>query len=334
MEKILKYRSNIYGLCAIWIMLFHICHYAGIPGNPLIIAPLIRMGNIGVDIFMFLSGYCLSLSFRRNDNVKQFFIKRFKRVLISYVIVSIPFYLWKSIIEIPSAEFINLTNFLTDITGYSFWKNGVQNTWFVHAIIVFYILFPLLYKVISKGKVYAAAVVVLAYIFNIAAFYCVPLYRMSSIAWTRLPIFIIGIAMAYYKSELKMNKRIYTAFAIYLIVAVGIFPVRDLYVKHAGDNYTYLWLFYSTLVVPLLYAMAFMIKKLPETINKCLCSVGGISLELYMIHIILLHILKYYIRIDKIGLMLYIIIPTISIPISYAVKKLSNLIYIGNKMKK
>ncbi|MCH5211596.1 MAG: hypothetical protein J1G06_01135 [Oscillospiraceae bacterium] len=62
LEQMLKYRNSIYGFCAIWIVLFHV--YGGPEKELSIVGNLISCGNMGVDIFLFLSGVCLSLSFK------------------------------------------------------------------------------------------------------------------------------------------------------------------------------------------------------------------------------------------------------------------------------
>ena len=118
MEQVLKHRDEIYGLLAIWIMCFHIdssCY--SIPNIPLL-KNFINIGNAGVDVFLFLSGYCLYLSLNRNSNVVNFFRKRFKRVVIVYLVIAIPFFLYKSIFEIHSNRVLF---FFYDLSGLSFW---------------------------------------------------------------------------------------------------------------------------------------------------------------------------------------------------------------------
>lgn len=148
MDLVLKYRDEIYGFLAVWIILFHVESIIGMPIQIPIITPFIHRGNSAVDVFMFLSGFCLCLSLKKSFRIKRFYINRFKRVIISYLIISIPFFIWKCMEENPSA---GVSGFFYDLTGFSFWLSGCLNAWFVHAIIFFYIITPLLYKIVSKG---------------------------------------------------------------------------------------------------------------------------------------------------------------------------------------
>ena len=84
--KILQNRNEIYGFCALWIMVFHIEKQVGLPWHIPFFTPFIQMGNAGVDVFMLLSGYCLCLSFARNPDWKSFYKKRVVRVVLPYLI--------------------------------------------------------------------------------------------------------------------------------------------------------------------------------------------------------------------------------------------------------
>ena len=54
-ENLSTYRNEIYGIAAIWIMLFH-GRIANIDATFPYLYKILRLGNIGVDIFLFLSG--------------------------------------------------------------------------------------------------------------------------------------------------------------------------------------------------------------------------------------------------------------------------------------
>lgn len=56
-------------------MIFHINRAVGTYFNIPLLTPFIRMGNCGVDVFLFLSGYCLALSFMRDSRIVNFLPK-------------------------------------------------------------------------------------------------------------------------------------------------------------------------------------------------------------------------------------------------------------------
>lgn len=123
------------GISAIMILL---CHA---PGNnvlmPNYFAKILSYGNIGVDIFLLLSGIGIyySLSDRKVSYLK-WYLRRFIRVLIPYWILISPYLIIKfSIDNMP------FTECMWNLFALSYWING-HGTWFVSLIILLYILTP------------------------------------------------------------------------------------------------------------------------------------------------------------------------------------------------
>ena len=149
MRQVLNLRNEIYGFLALWILFFHVETRVGMDLTIPILTTFVQIGNFGVDVFLFLSGYCLCLSLKRDDNTIQFYTKRFKRVVVTYFIIAIPFFVWKSIEEVSS---MGLLHFFYDLSGFSFWLSGCQNAWFVEAILLFYIITPPHFSDCKEGK--------------------------------------------------------------------------------------------------------------------------------------------------------------------------------------
>ena len=96
-----KYKTEIFAVAIILIMLFHFsADYRGavqhgktdVLNHP-IIRPLIMkwwqfFGSIGVEVFVFLSGVGLYYSFSNNNNLSAFYKKRFLRIMPAYLIVA------------------------------------------------------------------------------------------------------------------------------------------------------------------------------------------------------------------------------------------------------
>ena len=91
-EIVSKYRTLLMGIAIITILIFHFvedCHSANHNYEGLIRLYKICIGSSGVDIFLLLSGFGLYYSFKKNDNIKEFYTKRFTKILIPYLIVAI-----------------------------------------------------------------------------------------------------------------------------------------------------------------------------------------------------------------------------------------------------
>ena len=289
------------------------------PVNLPILTPFLKVGNCGVDIFLFLSGYCLTLSFNKNPDIKSFYKKRIVRLIIPFLIISIPYYIIKNLVRTPlsNGEF-NILGFFKDITGESFFFEGLRTTWFVHAIFLMYIIFPILYKICNKNIYYAICAWIVSY-FVLALLYltCTNYYSFA-IAACRLPVFTSGVLFSMYNICPQKNKRILTLSAVYLLVFIFIFPIR----KHLPQNF--LWLFFFTFVLPVIYIIGHICEKIK---SKGVCYyVGQYSLEIYLIHVMILNILKWGDYIQVLSFSLYLIVPVLSFCLSLLVSKLSKSI--------
>ena len=96
LNDISRYRGELMGLAMVLIILFHI----SLPRHDSFYG-LVRMGNIGVDIFLFLSGIGLWFSWEGMSNKPgtfsrrwlDFYARRLRRVYPAWLVVATLFYL-------------------------------------------------------------------------------------------------------------------------------------------------------------------------------------------------------------------------------------------------
>ena len=82
-ELLSKHRSAIMGLMALLIILFH----AEWTTNIAIYDHTVnRFGSIGVDVFVFVSGFGLAYALAKARNNEMYFSRRFARILPAYFI--------------------------------------------------------------------------------------------------------------------------------------------------------------------------------------------------------------------------------------------------------
>ena len=86
-ELISKYRTELMGIAMLLVVLFH-----GYVPQTSWFYGLKRMGNVGVDIFLFLSGIGLWFSWRSTPNLKHFYKQRFLRVYPTWLLLASCFY--------------------------------------------------------------------------------------------------------------------------------------------------------------------------------------------------------------------------------------------------
>ena len=138
-----KYRSEIFGITISWIVILH-----GVIMDKVTFSPnlewlyiILKHGNVGVDIFLFLSGIGLYYSFSKDNDVGRYMKKRMSRVLIPYLIIGGIYFLYKDV-ELNNS----VTKFLADISLISFLFKGNKIVWYIFAIMLCYIIFPYVYR--------------------------------------------------------------------------------------------------------------------------------------------------------------------------------------------
>ncbi|MBR2522496.1 MAG: acyltransferase family protein [Coriobacteriales bacterium] len=93
------YRAQIYGFAILWILVFHggainSCDFSfGVSGLGWLNS-VIGVGNVGVDIFLFLSGISLYFSFTKDPDYRSFIKKRLQRVAILLALTYLAIYLF------------------------------------------------------------------------------------------------------------------------------------------------------------------------------------------------------------------------------------------------
>ena len=198
----MKHRNAMYGVCAVWIVLYHVNAFIR---RPMIygITHIIGYGNMGVDVFLFLSAIGLSYSIEQN-NLVQFYKNRVFKVVIPFVAISLPFYLWQNFRQ--DIGVFSFLNFLGDISTLSYWFRSDYAVWYVAFIIVFYALYPLLYKMYRKNRFYILWLIVSVVALEIIAeVFQWHLYTNCERAFSRIPIFLFGIFVS---DDVKEDKYI------------------------------------------------------------------------------------------------------------------------------
>ncbi|WP_311318012.1 acyltransferase family protein [Lactobacillus delbrueckii] len=153
-----------------------------------------------------MSGMGLFYSLTKNDDICQFYKKRLVRILLAYLLVSMPFFAWRDFIHLHTG----ILTFIRDLLFLNFIDHADTTYWFIFFIIVMYLLFPLLFKFLdtaSQGKRFLRLLAVLAIyaLFSWGLFALNPvIFGNVSIALARVPIFVLG---CYFAPQIKRNDR-------------------------------------------------------------------------------------------------------------------------------
>ena len=125
-----KKRSLLMGVAMLLVLIYHFFSWTY---NPM---GRFNLGYIGVDLFLFLSGFGLEYSFNKNS-LLQFYINRFKRVYPIYFIAVLGgYFIFKQ---------YNFSDLLLNLTTLGYYVNNGINRfdWYVESLFTLYVLFPL-----------------------------------------------------------------------------------------------------------------------------------------------------------------------------------------------
>ena len=279
------YRAQIYGFAILWILVFHggainSCDFSfGVSGLGWLNS-VIGVGNVGVDIFLFLSGISLYFSFTKDPDYRSFIKKRLQRVAIPALAIYFIYWIVRYAFLQP-----NVIGLLSRFTLMRFWMTGDQTMWFISAILVLYFIYPYIYAFIFGGKhanlrfaILLALTYLAIYLFSQQA---PELYELWEIALTRIPVFIIG---SWFGKFVYDKREVNPAWAILILIGVVAFA----YVMHAGmlDGMAKR-LFYAVGGISGCYALALvflLFDKIPivgKGLNLFFGFFGAFTLELY-----------------------------------------------------
>ena len=287
-------RNILYGLGIFWIVLFHINdtfrEYINFNWT---LSFIIENGNVGVDVFLFLSGvsmYFFSKKIRLSkDNILTFYKSRISKIIKIYFFVCIPVL----ILRLVFGGF-TFSIFLKELF---FVNYHVNCFWYLLAIVICYLIYPIFYYIINrKRKWFSIGVGLVAlYIFLLALFsyFFSDQFLYSEVLTTRIPIFALGsFCGPFVYNKQKVN----TAFLFFiLLILVGKGPI--LYFLSHFPTIEVFSALYTRLLMGLegmgfIFLSVIIIPYFEKTkIVDFFKFLGTFTLELYVVHLSIRYIL-------------------------------------------
>ncbi len=286
------YRSALMGIFMIWIILFHNQfqwgNYKGI------LYQIIRYGNVGVDAFLFLSGVGLYYSFSGGsgtirDRIVPFYKKRLIRLLLPYCLFALPFYLWYCRGDVVL--------FFRSFFQVEFFANGSSTFWFIPWILICYLAFPYIFVLqnhtilIKKQPVSRNIITILMILLWFSMLILLKktrqdIFQNLEVALTRGIVFILGCHCAKWVADSRRAPS-GTALASAAFFFIYIFRIRN------DIKMDTLWIRMSFCIfsISAIFLFTYFLWTLDKSrtgaiIVRILNSIGTITLELYLTHII------------------------------------------------
>jgi peptidoglycan/LPS O-acetylase OafA/YrhL len=293
LSDISRFRSEFMGAAMLMIILFHVSlsrssSYFG----------LHRIGNIGVDMFLFVSGVGMWFSWTKQSFSEKrekffprwlsFYKRRLLRVYPAWLVIACLYYipryhhgwqLW--------AGGHGLIDLLGDILiNWDFWLHDELTFWYVPAIMMLYVFAPPFMELIKRNSDYRW-LTVLFIVWTVAVQWVTPIHRAVGhieIFWSRVPIFFIGICMGQMikSGQTRKGSTMWLVWALFaLTLGICLFMEQNLYPRFPLFIER---LLYIPLTITFIIILGRLFSAMPKRINASIAWVGMLSLETYLIH--------------------------------------------------
>lgn len=242
-------------------------------------------GHFGVQLFIFFSAYGLTIQFsKKKDSSSKFVLHRLKKIyfLLSYgILICVIFY---SIIGISfgiKGTILRTLLSYSTIMGFTQKSMFIGPYWFFDLIIQFYILFPLLFSVVTKSNLKRGFISVMISIILVYILF----YGLDGTTFTikgelirltlfknifgHLPEFLLGIVMAHW------GIKYFKGFLTFLFVLI--------FIGSQFWKFLYPLSFLSFILISL-PVFDFIKQKSPVYFNKTILYVGSVSMILFLIN--------------------------------------------------
>ena len=282
-----RYRGELMGVAMLLIILFHIPL-----GRGDAFFGLHRLGNVGVDMFFFLSGMGLWFAWKKlsgesaGGELLVFYRRRFARIMPAWLIMASLFYVPDFLG--PHKYSPTLLNLLGDITlNLDFWRYDELTFWYIPAIMAFYVIAPFYMELIRRHPVYRW-LPVLAVMWCVIVQWVTPIHQAVGhleIFWSRVPIFLIGVNIG---EQVREKQKIDgSAFWLVLLLFVAAFTA-SLYLEQVRHGKFPLFaerMIYIPMTVCGILLLNLLLRHASGWLLHALSFVGTISLETYLIHV-------------------------------------------------
>lgn len=320
LANISRFRAEQMGAAMLFVILFHVALDRGDP-----FYGLRRCGNVGVDIFLFLSGVGLWFSWVKTPDVLRFYRRRLLRIVPTWIVVATAFYLPD---YLGARRFSHsIVDLIGDITiNWDFWLHDELTFWYVPAIMALYLVAPWYMRLIQSRPVYRWLPLLMV-IWCVMVQWVLPIHHAVGhieIFWSRVPIFFIGINFG----EMVRTRRQLSSDAVWLLLVTFLMTFGTcLYLEQVRHGQFPLFverMLYIPFTVCTVLVMNRIFRRTPQWVNRLFRFVGALSLEAYLIHI---HFVLVYVQPYHLGYWLtFLVTVAITLPIAWLLQRLIGLL--------
>jgi peptidoglycan/LPS O-acetylase OafA/YrhL len=300
----LNYIDSLRGVAILMVIIVHTSQ--SITGLNRYANLLLDYGKTGVQLFFILSAFTLCLSMtKRHDGNLNFYIRRYFRIAPLYYIAIPMYFLLTHFIKWPYRNGVSLYSsfsYFNIICNFLFIHGLVpsaNNTivpggWSIGAEMLFYLVFPLIFKIYSRVTDIRMYFIIPLFGLLISVVYsitCYKILKINSDVLTRfcfynilnqLPVFLLGMSLYY----LKLNIKNIHSFVLFIVLFPLSFVSSSVF-KHDIAIHNF--------IAGLSFIFLFMLFKNIRQLNvKVLSCIGQLSFSIYIFHFVFAWALSSY----------------------------------------
>lgn len=220
--------SYIRVIAMIFILIDHIVLRINMPFKSYII----QITNTGVLIFLFISGFLYGR--KEINNFSNWFIKRAKKILLPLYIFMIFLAVIKIIFE-GNINIIEYLKYLINMQGILGVTDGGVHLWFLTALMLCYLITPLLEIIKRKNKkLKLRKTIIILCIYVIVQIFCAYFVNINfalghhfSVYLIYLFTYVIGYYYSYYTQNKEINSKKFVIFTLIMIMSMLIRVVSN-----------------------------------------------------------------------------------------------------------
>ena len=236
-----------------------------------------------VDVFLFLSGFGIYHSLKKNRDPLRFMERRLERLAPSYL----PFILVFCGFMMLTGQ-MSLLQALGNLTTFGWWtRMGAQFNWYIPTLLVAYLVSPLLFGLMERYGKKSLWLFVLLFLLDAA---CVDTSLMMGVS--RFPVYFLGMYLGKEASEGKQpTKRHIWAAAVLFAVSMTAFYFLVTRWPDGLRKYGFWWHPFLLSTPATLYGITWALERFEKwkptaLLNRFLEFLGGKSFEIYLLHLL------------------------------------------------
>jgi len=291
LQDISRYRQELMGIAIIGVLISHLVSVCDFDSTSILIRILLVSKQlVYTQGFLFLSGFGLYYSMSRNNDTMAFYKRRIARLLVPYIIMSAPFFLFQIISR--GEPWLLLLGRLTTISYW--WEGNYSGMWYVAVSMLLYMIFPVYYKFVYKQHKDVDVVLIRAVSFVVFSVLVVSLLRRIEFyhatlefGCAKIPAFFIGSLLAYIvQNRGEITSRQMIKLIVSLLILGCIWVIEIVY-DHDLEGRAIMTKF---LFIPLCCITINLMSRIKyvKLINSVLRWLGKYTLEIYVLHLMFL----------------------------------------------